>query len=161
MGGALNPSEIVVCTFTNRALATLSFVKRGVNDDGGSTTLNDFGITTSAGTMLWDAGTVSGDSTTYTGSVYDISASQTPFMFSENDVAGYTKGHLVCDGNYAGPFDAVLVVLGPGDNVTCDIITDDIAVTVPALVPVNNLMTLVLASLFTLGIGIIGMGRFV
>ena len=103
----------------------LTIVKQVVNDNGGTATVDDFSITTNAGTLVFDAGSTVGDTTTY------ISAQLTglagDYTLVEADVAGYAEGSWSCIPDVGGgAFDngTVTLVL-PGEAVTCTIVNND------------------------------------
>ena len=63
----LTNGDDVVCTFTNSRLPSLTLVKKVVNDNGGTASVTDFGITTSAGELTFgDAVEVPTNTFTYT-----------------------------------------------------------------------------------------------
>ena len=72
-GGAFNSGsvtlevgEAVTCTIVNDDQApSLTIVKQVVNDDGGTATVADFSLTTSAGALNFDGGNTVGDTTSY------------------------------------------------------------------------------------------------
>src|SRR5262249_13320801 len=61
----LNEGENWTCTYNN-SKTSLTIIKDIVNDNGGTATVSAFGITTSAGSLVFDAGSVNGSTTTYT-----------------------------------------------------------------------------------------------
>ncbi len=113
---------------------SLTLVSTVQNDDGGTAGINDLGISTSAGSLTFDAGVTSGTATTYTSTPLSISGGS--FDLSADDIANYTEGLWGCSGN--GSFELVTsnsfgrglgsgtVIIADGDNVTCTITYDDI-----------------------------------
>src|SRR3970282_582445 len=60
----LNNGESVTCTITNNdQAASLTIVKRIVNDNGGTKVVGDFSVTTSAGGLVFGAGAPDGADT--------------------------------------------------------------------------------------------------
>ena len=133
----LTSGEDVICTFENTERASLTVVKEVVNDDGGTAVLDDFSITTSAGTLSWDTGLPSGTTTTYTATALSV-VPGTPFSLGETDVTGYTEGNWMCRGVDAGAYNAGSVTLTPGEVVTCTITNDDVAPTLTLVKTVTN-----------------------
>ncbi|MCK5923965.1 MAG: DUF11 domain-containing protein, partial [Methylococcales bacterium] len=115
----------VTCTISNDDdVASLLIIKDVVNDNGGDAVLGDFGITTSAGALAFDAGTVAGATTTYTATALTVD-SNTAFDLAEVDFAGYTEGDWTCSNGDGGTFDTGSVTLNEGETVTCTIVNDD------------------------------------
>ena len=116
------------CTYTNTRRPTLTLVKQVVNDNGGAATADTFGITSTAGTVTWGTGVVSGTTTTYTSGVMTASAAGT-YTLRENDVAAYTEGSWACAGTgYSGvvsTYNNGAVTLANGAEATCSIINND------------------------------------
>jgi hypothetical protein len=114
----------VTCSITNDDVppASLTVVKTVSNDDGGTATVDDFDITTDAGTLTFtsDGGS---PTTVYTSDTIEVDAGT--YSISETDVAGYAEGTWTCDNGDTGPFDGVDVTLEVGDDVTCSITNDD------------------------------------
>ncbi|MBI2689358.1 MAG: hypothetical protein HYX27_23885 [Acidobacteria bacterium] len=125
----VNGGEDVVCTITNDDQpASLTVVKRIVNDNGGTKVVGDFGITTSAGALSFGAGAADGANTLkYTATTLTgLSAGSKTLV--EVDVTGYTEGTWGCTGGggaVVGTFNAGSVVLNNGESVTCTITNDD------------------------------------
>ena len=90
----------VVCTITNNdQAASLTVVKKVVNDDGGTATVNAFGINTSAGALSFGAAVENPTNTfTYTATALTVNAGT--YTLGEIDVDGYTEGQWDC----VGPF---------------------------------------------------------
>ena len=105
---------------------SLTIVKQVVNDDGGEATVTDFGITTSAGTLTFDAGDTVGDTTTYTAELTGLAAGEA-YTLIEADVDGYSEGTWDCSPNEGGgAFGSGAITLEPGEDATCLIVNDDI-----------------------------------
>ena len=144
VGWYVDEVEVYSCTPSPPGL---TIVKQVVNDDGGTATVDDFSITTNADTLVFDAGSTVGNTTTY------ISAQLTgltagDYTLVEADVAGYAEGSWSCIPDVGGgAFDSGSVLLPPGEAVTCSIINDDIvpAITVtktgPAIAKVGDTIT--------------------
>ena len=85
--------ENVTCIITNDdQAASLTIVKRIVNDNGGTKVVGDFGITTSAGGLTFGTGAADGANTLkYTATTLTglTAGSKT---LHENTVTGYTEG---------------------------------------------------------------------
>ncbi len=117
----------VTCTITNDDDAgSLTLVKRIVNDDGGTSVVGDFGITTDAGSLTFGAGSADGANTLkYTSNKLTVSAGS--YNFSENDLAFYTEGTWSCSPTSAtsSAFDGGSVSIANGVDVTCTITNDD------------------------------------
>jgi len=106
----------------------LTIVKQVVNDDGGTATVDDFSIMTSAGTLVFDGGTTVGDTTTYTAAQLTDLTAGVPYTLAEADVAGYSEGSWSCIPDVGGgAFDSGSVTLPPNQAVTCTIVNNDIA----------------------------------
>ena len=107
--------------------AELILVKEVINDDGGSLSLTDFSITTSAGTPVFDSGTTVGDTTTFTSEKIYVAAGT--FSLAEIDVDGYSPGLWSCDAGVLSQnmFDSGEITLDYGESAVCTIVNDDIA----------------------------------
>ena len=122
------------CTITNDDIApSLTIVKRVKNDNGGTKTISDFTITTSAGSFTFDGGAADGQNVTkYTGTtITGLSAGAKTLV--ETDVTGYTEGTWGCTGATGGTgsgsvvttFNSGSVTLKIGDAAICTITNDD------------------------------------
>ena len=122
----LGLGQSATCTVTNNDQeAALLIEKVVVNDNGGTATVTDFRITTSAGTLTFDGGVSAGpDSTRYTAGVLFVDAN-TAFTLSELAVPGYAEGTWSCTNGDGGPFDSGTVTLAPNSTVECSITNDD------------------------------------
>jgi len=107
--------------------AELVLVKEVVNDDGGSLAVTDFGITTSAGALVFGTGTTVGTTTTFTSS--KIYMAPGTFTLTELDVNGYTEGLWSCDEGLLSKnaFDDGEISLTAGQSAICTISNDDVA----------------------------------
>jgi len=107
--------------------AEIVIVKQIVNDDGGTLSLADFSISTSAGPLVFDAGTAVGNTTTFTSEKIYFAAGA--YSLQENEVAGYAAGLWSCDAGVLSrnAFDDGLLSLDAGESAVCTIINDDIA----------------------------------
>lgn len=125
---------LTVPTVPTPQTTTLTLVAEVTNDDNGTSTLNDLGVTTSAGGLVFDSGTTSGKVTTYTSDPISINAGS--FQLSANDLADYNEADWVCSGNgtatltlnqsFQEGFVPANVTISAGDAVTCTISYDDI-----------------------------------
>ena len=126
-GVIVDPGALVTCSITNNDIApTLQIVKEVVNDNGGSATVGDFSITSSAGALTFDGGVVAGATTTYTSTALTVNAGT--FTLVEADVAGYTEGSWSCTGQSGAvepAFGAGSVTLAAAETVVCTISNDD------------------------------------
>ncbi|MGY0504698.1 prealbumin-like fold domain-containing protein [Luteimonas sp. e5] len=115
------------CTFENIKDPTLQVVKRVVNDNGGSATVADFNITTDAGTLVFDAGSSSGATTTYTAAALTVQPGS--YTLSEAQVPAYQAGQWQCTGpgvtQGGTAHDAGSVTLAAGAVAVCTIVNDD------------------------------------
>ncbi len=112
----------VTCTVTNDDIApkpaTLTLVKKVVNDDGGSAQATDWTLSATG------EATVRG--VTGSGDITGRSIPAGEYLLAEGDgPGGYTAGAWTCDGATVAD-DAV--TLSPGATVTCTIVNDDDAV---------------------------------
>ena len=91
----LTNGDDVVCTFTNSRLPSLTLVKKVVNDNGGTASVTDFGITTSAGELTFgDAVEVPTNTFTYTSQTITGLTLDT-YTLNEDDVVGYAEGESI------------------------------------------------------------------
>jgi len=119
------------------ATAELTLLTNINNDNGGTATVNDLGITTSAGTLTFDAGTTSGTNTTYTSTSLSINAGS--YDLTANDNSNYTETLWSCaDSNgqtlvitrgTAGNKITGAFTISAGDTFTCTLSYDDVAPT--------------------------------
>lgn len=118
--------------------AELIVVKQVINDDGGNGGLNDFAVSSSAGTLTFDAGVVGGTTTTYTSDTLYVPPGT--YTLAEIDFDGYTEGTWDCTVGTVGStaFDSGSVTLAFGEQTVCTIINDDIAPTLTLAKTVVN-----------------------
>ena len=119
--------------------AALQLVKEVVNDNGGTATVADFNLATSAGSPLtFTAGTPVGDTTPYTSNQLIVPIGT--YTLLEDDFLGYAEGAWSCDGGsgVVTTFDAGSVILATGDEVICTITNDDIGTDLSIQKMVNN-----------------------
>ena len=111
----------------------LVIVKRVVNDNGGTAVVGDFGITTNAGALNFQAPVSDGtDTLKYTADTLTVLAGQS-YTLAESPLAGYTEGTWSCLSNQPGsvpenngPAGSGSVDLpDPGVTKTCTITNDD------------------------------------
>jgi len=109
--------------------AELIVVKQVVNDNGGAATLVDFSVATDAGTLVFDAGVVSGTTTTFTAETIYVPPGS--YSLTELDIDGYVEGSWSCTVGTVddATFNSGLVTLDFGEQTVCTIINDDIAPT--------------------------------
>ena len=105
---------------------TLQIVKSVVNDNGGSSTVSDFGITTSAGSLTFDGGTTSGSTTTYTSNQI-LALSPGTYSLSELDLGNYTEGTWFCTQGVLNNSSASAgsITIANGEQPVCMITNDD------------------------------------
>ncbi len=117
--------------------AELVVVKQVVNDDGGNQGISDFSVASDAGTLVFDAGTSSGATTTYTSETLYVPPGT--YSLTEIDVPGYTEGAWFCTAGVVGSsaFNTGSVTLAFGEQTVCTIINDDVS---PILTLSKNLI---------------------
>src|SRR5690606_31599441 len=79
---------------TELALTTLTLQKVVINDEGGSSDVDDFSISTSAGALNWGTGITVGNTTTYTSDPIVVETGT--FSLVEANMAGYVEGTWTC-----------------------------------------------------------------
>ena len=85
-----------------------------VNDHGGTATVDDFGITTSAGDLLFGAAVEDpADTFTYTAETLLVAAGE--YDLAELEVAGYEPSDWTCSNGDGGAFDDGSVTVAVGD----------------------------------------------
>ena len=113
-----------ICKITNNDIApTLKILKEAINDNGGTATISDFGITLTDTTLSFGAGSTVDKVTTYEANPTVVSNKE--YTLAETGATGYTQESLEClDGeNDLGS----TFTLNPGQNVICKIVNNDIA----------------------------------
>lgn len=118
--------------------AEIIIVKQVVNDNGGVGTLSDFAVATDAGSLVFDSGTVAGNTTTFTSSTIYVPPGT--YSLSEADFNGYSEGSWSCSVGTVGSsaFDSGSVTLAFGEQTTCTIINDDDAPTLTLATTIVN-----------------------
>jgi len=118
--------------------AELIIVKKVDNGDGGDLEVDDFNLTTDAGTLVFGAGSTTGDITTYTSEKLYVAPDT--YSLVEADVAGYLEGDWSCTAGILGndAFDAGEVTLAFGEQAICEITNDDIAPSLSLVKSVSN-----------------------
>ncbi len=103
----------------------LTIIKQVVNDDGGTATVTNFGITTSAGSLTFDGGVGSGATKTYTATT--LSVVPGTYTLIENDIAGYAEGSWSCDEGTLvnSAFDNGSLTLAVTEEAICMIVNND------------------------------------
>lgn len=130
-------TNIPTCTIKNDDKpASLTVVKKIVNDNGGSATVSDFGITSNGSALSFGAGVVSGDTTSYTASP-SVKANMA-YNLNEGTVSGYKNGTWSCTDDVTGATVSEPVTLALGQKVTCEITNDDQPATLIVKKIVNN-----------------------
>ena len=100
--------------------ATLTLRKDVVNDNGGSAVSGDF-------TLRFDNGAgITGTGAPGDNAVTNDTVPPGNYLLSESTVPSYTQANVSCDGLDSDGTDGVN--LGPGENVTCVFVNDDIGV---------------------------------
>ncbi len=109
--------------------AEIIIVTEILNDNGGLAVLSDFGVATNAGSLSFDAGVVTGSTTTYTSDTIYVPPGT--YSLTENDFDGYTEGSWSCTvGTVGDPtFDSGSVTLAFGEQTVCTIANNDNAPT--------------------------------
>ncbi len=120
-----------------RTLLTLSATI--TNNNGGTMVVDDLGIITDAGALVFDAGVTSGSDKTYTATPLQISAGS--YQLSAIKLANYTNTNatweclrdgiheLVVNHSFVEGFIRASVTIAAEDSVTCSLSYDDNAVT--------------------------------
>ncbi len=118
--------------------AELIVVKQVVNDHGGVASLADFAVTSSAGTLNFDAGVAAGATTTFTSDTLYVPPGT--YTLTELDFDGYAEGSWSCTVGTVGSdtFDSGSVTLAFGEQTVCTIINDDIEPTLTLAKTVTN-----------------------
>lgn len=116
--------DLVQCTFTNTLKsATVTVVKRVVNDNGGNATVRDFGISFSGGALSFDEGTSEDGATVYTSHSIMVKPGVL-YTLSEKDIDEYEEGSWNC-GSVSEDGVSAELSLRSGQNVICTITNDD------------------------------------
>jgi hypothetical protein len=129
--GSIALGEQKTCTITNTdVMPSMTVVKKVVNDDGGTLTAADFGISFGGSGLSWDAGVtdVATKTTTYT--AQPVVVANTAYALHENVVSGYEAGQWSCTGAATADGQTardISVTLTEGASATCTIINNDIA----------------------------------
>jgi len=126
-GIAVEAGKITRCTFTNGLKPKLTVRKRVINDNGGTKTVSDFNVGTSAGSLNFDAGVPDGANTTLYTATTLTNLAPGPYSLSESNVSGYTEGSWSCTPTAANPttFSGGSVTLAYGNNAVCTIENND------------------------------------
>ena len=130
------PGETVTCTFTNRQKPTLTVVKKVINDNGGTKTVDDFGITFSGGQLTFDKGVEDNKTTTYTSE--KLTLDKGTYTLSEKDINGYTEGTWDCGTSNENKLTTT-IKLNYNQNLICTITNDDQPGTLIVKKVVNNI----------------------
>ena len=116
------------CTFTNKKKAAIRIRKTVRNDNGGVASVLAFQLGTSAGTLNFGSGTISGNDATYAANILMVDAGT--YTLTEAAVANYDNGTWTCSVNggpevVVGAYNAGSITLADGDDATCSILNDD------------------------------------
>ena len=137
----VNPNDAVVCTFVNTRKPRLTIVKKVINDNNGTATVADFGITASPGTLNFDAGVNDPDAAhkTYTSQTFVLDTVG-KYTFKETPLTGYVAGTWSCT---AGTLNSSAanngaVTLAAGANAVCTITNDDQGSTLKVVKVIKN-----------------------
>mgnify|MGYP001826309958 CR=1 FL=1 len=88
--------------------------------------MTDFGITSSAGALVFDAGSTVDDTTTYTATQLTDLTAGVAYSLTESDFEGYSEGTWDCSPNVGGgAFGSGSITLEPGEEATCTITNED------------------------------------
>ena len=117
----------VTCTIENNDdPGHLTLIKHVVNDNGGTKTVADFGLTSNAGTLTpFTSASEGTNQTKYTSQTLTVNRGTK--TFSESNVAGYTEGSWTCSPTAAttSAFNNGSVFIDNGVDVTCEITNND------------------------------------
>jgi hypothetical protein len=126
----LELGDDATCYLTNDDVApTLIVDKVVINDDGGTLTEDDFGLTITPEGGSAQPVTDEAQNTVQANKVYTV---------AEQSQAGYTPLGIECTDGSSSDGTSVDVTLGPGDVVTCTITNDDQPATVTLVKTVEN-----------------------
>lgn len=116
--------EITITNSISRDRGSLTVVKKVINDNGGSKTVSDFGLTSSAGSLSFSSSS-SGTTTTYTSQKITVVTGS--YSLKENDVYGYTEGTWSCTNasTITPTFNSGSVAVEKDKDVVCTISNDD------------------------------------
>ena len=132
-GGAAIPTLLdgSLCGSSGSFNTSLTIVKEVVNDDDGTSSASDFGITSNAGGLIF--GTPTGTGTVANPLIYSASPitgiAPGTYSLSETDTIGYTEGSWSCTGaagQTVSAFDNGSVEIADDEDVICTIINNDI-----------------------------------
>jgi len=133
----LTEGQNVTCTIVNNDIAPGLTIKKHVkNDNGGTATVADFGITLTDTALTFDGGVTSGTTTTYTSNPTVVS--NKAYTLSEIDHSGYAEGTWSCTDNSTNTSVSMPFTLSEGQSVTCEITNDDIAPSLELVKVVKN-----------------------
>src|SRR6185295_9814239 len=134
--------DAAICTITNDdKAASLTVVKRVVNDNGGTAVVGAFGLTSTAGTLAFGNGATDGTNILkYTATTLTGLSAGIAYTLHENTLTGYTEGNWSCTGT-SGLSNTNAqngsVTLAVGDAAICTITNDDQA---PSLTVVKRIV---------------------
>ena len=133
----LTEGQNVTCTIVNNDIAPGLTVKKHVkNDNGGTATVADFGITLTDTALTFDGGVTSGTTTTYTANPTVVA--NKAYTLSEIDHSGYAEGTWSCTDNSDGFSVSIPFTLSEGQSVTCEVTNDDIQPRLTVIKVVDN-----------------------
>ncbi len=118
--------------------AEIVIVKEVINNNGGLLGVSDFGISTDAGALTFDAGTAAGTTTTYTAEKLYVPPGT--YTLAESTVDGYTEGLWNCSVGVLSKnaHDDGEITLAAGESTVCSIANNDIAPQLTLVVNVTN-----------------------
>jgi len=103
--------------------ANVTVKKVVINDNNGTTGVDGFGITTTAGALVFDNGTVDGDTTTYTADTLTVAPGT--YELRESALSEYIEGSWNCGVTFNDGRSTNYTLLD-GDDVTCTITNNDV-----------------------------------
>ena len=116
----------VTCSITNDDQpVSLIIEKTVVNDDGGTATADDFGITTSAGALVFGT-PVEDPADTFTYTATTLQVAPGTYTLAELGLAGYAPSAWTCTNGDKLPFDGPITLAAGDPTVTCSITNDDL-----------------------------------
>ncbi len=132
----LQPGDDISCTITNKDVApTVTIVKKVINDNGGTLTANDFGISMNDSAVSFGTPQVNGFTSTYTAT--QAVTANTTIVLSEEDTPGYSEGSWSCTNSETVIIFTISFLLEEGQNITCTVTNNDQA---PALSLIKNVV---------------------
>jgi len=106
-----------ICDTAENAAALVTIKVEITNDNSGAADVNTFNVASSAGALVFDSGTTTGNTTTYTSSSIEVVAGT--YSLAEDNVAGYAEGSWSCinqSGAVVSTFNAGSVTVAAQDG---------------------------------------------